>query len=205
MRRLSLLIALSSVCMLIPDAAAACTLGMYTYNNTWVDDDGNLVGENYSQGDSNPCSSYTAAATVTVTMPGGASQWSSATGASFADAIAQSVVSSGQGNGTLDGDNEVDYSCGDSLFSSFSTPFTAVACSCEGLNRIPSGNQCGMHCSCVDGHDAVVLFQTTTGPYALKKPPCNMQLSCPFEMEAIKLDLIFANFYAAQACRFIWP
>lgn len=109
------------VLTLSPILAVAQSCGIYTYQDMWVDDNGNAVGENLSEGDAS-CGEYTAFANVTLTMLSGNSQSGYGSGSPFAEALAAASTSGEQGDGLLDGSNEVDFSC-DSAFASFSLPF----------------------------------------------------------------------------------
>jgi hypothetical protein len=179
-------------------ASEACG-ELYTYSDMWVADDGNIVADNYT--DAEPCGAYyTTFADVTVSMPSGSSYYASQSGYStFAEALTQGNTANESGNGEVDVFSEVDYSCGNSFFGSLTTPFTAYGCYCEQTNIAPITNQCVANCECTDGQTRLVTFNID-GPYGLKKPPCNMQLSCPLTIEAVKVNIIFANIYAAVAC-----
>src|SRR5581483_2580385 len=122
MKKLLLPMGISVVVLtLSPILAVAQSCGIYTYQDMWVDDNGNAVGENLSEGDAS-CGEYTAFANVTLTMPSGNSQSGYGSGSPFAEALAAASTSGEQGDGLLDGSNDVDFSC-DSAFASFSLPF----------------------------------------------------------------------------------
>lgn len=196
------LVATVALLAIHPPAAAQSCGAIYVYQDLWVDESSNLVGENYTDADAS-CGEYSTYATVTVVLPSGSSTSGSATSlSSFAEALAAAPASSQSGSGELDGFSRVDYVCGSSIFDSFSTPFTAYGCYCERINIEPITNQCLANCECTDASPITTVTFNMYGPYGLKKPPCNMQISCPRIIEAVKVDIIFANIYAASACHY---
>ncbi len=119
MKRILCFAALALTLVLCSPSAVACSFGMYTYNDAWLDGDGNLVSENYTSGDTCSGAGYVAYADATVTLPSSNSYSASASGGSFAEAVTQAATANEQaGDGSVYTSNEVDYSCGDSLYAS---------------------------------------------------------------------------------------
>ena len=81
---------------------AAC--GMYTYQDMWMDTNGNALGENYTQ--ATGCYGTSTFSEVRLTMPSGYQVAGSATGSTIAEALAQSFALSESGDGFLWGYNE---------------------------------------------------------------------------------------------------
>ena len=82
---------------------AAC--GMYTYQDMWMDANGNALGENFTQ--VTGCYGTSTYSAVHLTMPSGYQIAASATGSTTAEALAQSSVLSQSGDGLLSGYSEV--------------------------------------------------------------------------------------------------
>lgn len=104
--------------VLLSAAASNAQCGMYTYQDIWLDDSGNAVGENYTHA---ACIGGSAHAFVQVRLPSGDQVGASATGSTSADAIAQSSGSE-IGEGLLSGSNETVDACFTATYASFSWP-----------------------------------------------------------------------------------
>lgn len=121
-RTAALAVALAMSLWLLPLAEAQTCGGMYTYNEVGTDGSGEIIGENYTQASYSYCGDYTTRATVTLILPNG-QQSNSASGASYAEAVA-SLPAGSPGSASYDGDNEVDFLCGDFLYGGFSDLFS---------------------------------------------------------------------------------
>jgi hypothetical protein len=134
-------------------SAAAQSCQMYSYSDMWLDDDGNAVAVNYTDANTS-CGDYTAYADVAVTMPSGYSQFGSAMGTCCAEAISSASTSGEEGDGFINGNNEVDYSCG-SLLGSMNSPILIAIKTTYGENTLGSqviGNSrfCGYTPNCTN-------------------------------------------------------
>ena len=104
-----------------PTAAQSCG-AIYQYSDMWADTGGNLVAENYTDGDSS-CGDYSAYATVSIALPSGSSYYASGSAVTtFAEVLAQAAAGGENGDGSFDVFSEVDYTCGESLLVTGTNP-----------------------------------------------------------------------------------
>lgn len=99
--------------------------GIYTYHDMWMDSNGSIVGDNYTQAS---CEEPTAYAEVHVRMPSGQQVAESASGVTSAEAIAQYTLSDEYGDGDFWGYNSAFNNCTQTeSFFSFESPIHANA------------------------------------------------------------------------------
>src|SRR5690242_17956962 len=107
--RLLIMIGVLLLSFLAIPASAQC--GLYTYQDGYIDSNGNFVATNSAQAD---CVRSTAYAETHVRMPSGNLNAASATGVTFAEAVASLLATGESGIGDLWGFDDASSLCWDS-------------------------------------------------------------------------------------------
>jgi hypothetical protein len=150
-------------------APAQC--GIYTYQNLFVDSNGNVLGDNFTQAQCSGSSSY---AESHVNLPSGTQRWASANGAVTAEAVAHALTTaSDDGSGSFFGDNDAWGTCWEDSYFSFNIPFMLVpAVTFSGSIQLPgTGTDCQFGEPCTN---PAHCLQTNYCTAASSPPTCSV-------------------------------
>ena len=154
-----------------PARAQFCSGALYQYADTWADETGNAIVDNYTEAD--PCGdSYTTIADVTINAASGTLYASSTGFSSFAEAMASVAMPE---QGSFDGNSEVEYSCG----ATGSAFFSGLLWSCVGGTPVISA--CAYSCYTPSVSDGALGAWYLT---SIKVRCSNVTTFCPYFLEA---------------------